>query len=114
YTLACCRSAETSVRVTVTPLTRGSRISNRMVSAATSRMTSATRAVRWAFMATLYLDLVSQKLRDRVDAQGLSDLAERHLDAVDLGADHGDAQLRQLAVVLVLDLRHRDVELVTQ
>src|SRR5207302_9609024 len=84
YTWACCWSADTSARVTVTPLTRGSRISNRMVSAATSRMTSAPRAVRCAFMATLYLDLVSQRLRDRVGAQRLDDLAQGHLEAVDL------------------------------
>src|SRR4051812_42287066 len=113
--LACCKSAETSVRVTVTPLTRGSCNSNKIVSAATSRTTSATRAVRCAFMVLpSNLDLVFQKLRHGVDAQCLGNLPQRHLDAVDLRPDHGDTQNRQLAMVLMLNLGHRDVELVAE
>ena len=50
YTLACCKSPEVSTRVTVMFLTRGSRTSNKIVEAATSRMTSETRSSRCDFM----------------------------------------------------------------
>src|SRR5260370_34994156 len=51
--LACCKSPETSTRVTVTPFMRGSRNSKIIVSLATSRTTSATRARRCVFMELL-------------------------------------------------------------
>src|SRR4051812_36479128 len=56
-TLACCRSPDTSARVTVTPLTRGSRSSNRMVSLATSRIASAMRARRCVFISDVHCPL---------------------------------------------------------
>src|SRR5271168_2557634 len=100
--LACCKSADTSARVTVTFLTRGSCNSNRMVSLATSRITSATRAKRCVFMvvpqvrtdktvratapwaghscpAWSNFHLVVEQLRHGVRAQGLHYLPQRHL-----------------------------------
>src|SRR5438552_8987293 len=65
YTLACWRSPDISARVTVTPLTRGSRSSKRMVSLATSRTTSATRARRCVFIALF-------SVRDRPPSQQAS------------------------------------------
>src|SRR4051794_37911013 len=114
--LACCKSAETSARVTVTILTRGSCISNRIVSAATSRMASATRASRWVFMvgnpaqeedqaispwprgcglgaaanrSALNFHVMVQQLRYRVAAQGGDDLLEDRPHVMGFVADHG-------------------------
>src|SRR5262249_33784710 len=117
YTLACCRSPETSVRVTVTFLTRGSRSSKRMVSLATSRMTSATRASRCSFMAgppRSYFEFVVEQLGRGVGPECLDDLAQSHLDVMRLVADLGHPQDGQLAAVLGLDLRHRHVKVVVQ
>src|SRR6266545_1861391 len=112
YTLACCRSPDTSVRVTVTALTRGSRNSNRMVSLATSRTTSATRASRCAFMASpppaplvsLDLKFVVEQFRGRVRAQRLDDLAQRPFDRVGHVTDHRKPQDGEPVIVLGLDL----------
>src|SRR5215207_4679253 len=78
-TLACCRSAETSARVTVVNLIRGSRTSNRIASLATSRMASATRARRWCFIGggseqrAIDGRLGGNELRDRVTPEGVGD-----------------------------------------
>src|SRR3954454_883716 len=118
-TFACCRSPDTSARVTVTPFTRGSRSSNRIVSLATSRIASATRARRCVFMVASsrgpsHVQLVVEQLRDRVDAERLYDLLERLPDVAVLDADHGHAQHHQLPVVQGVDLGTRDVERVPQ
>src|SRR5947199_5906161 len=91
YTLACCKSPDTSARVTVTRLTRGSRSSNRIVSLATSRTASATRASRCVFMGPSPrsdLDLVVQQFRHRVDPEGGHDLLERGLYVTRLVTHH--------------------------
>src|SRR6266852_3060821 len=75
--LACCKSPETSARVTVTPFTRGSRSSKRIVSLATSRTASATRARRWVFMqlgSRSNQQLMVEQFRHRVATQRLNDL----------------------------------------
>src|SRR5437764_11271145 len=96
-TLACCRSPDTSARVTVTPLTRGSRSSKRIVSLATSRMASETRARRCIFMMVgpcrsgvppdLHFQLVVQKLGRRLPSQGFHDFVQRSTHVVALVAD---------------------------
>src|SRR5690348_3422709 len=116
-TLACCKSPDTSARVTVTFLIRGSFSSNRIVSLATSRITSATRASRCVFMdpfapvadapgspryirlARLYVELVVEQLGDRVAPQGGDDLLQGATDMARLVADDGHAEDRELAVV---------------
>src|SRR6516225_5057256 len=105
-TLACCKSPETSARVTVTPvvLTRGSRSSNRIVSLATSRTASATRASRWAFMSHFHLAV--DELGHRVPPQRLGDLLQGAAHVSGLGPDHRHAQDRHLPLLLRLDLRH--------
>src|SRR5262245_48730877 len=128
YTLACCKSPDTSARVTVTPLTRGSRSSNRIVSLATSRITSETRASRCAFMprspvrrrpvafcpSALDVDLMIDELRHRVILERPDDLVEGGPYVADFIAHHRKTQDGELAVILFLDLRHRHVELVPQ
>src|ERR1700722_18526338 len=125
-TLACCKSPATSARVTVTFLTRGSRNSNRIVSLATSRMTSETRARRCCFMLgpisakpqaakdrkRLNFHFVGDQFRHGMAAQGLHDLAQRRFQMVRFVAHHRHAQDRQLAVVELLHLRNRNVEMV--
>src|SRR5216684_1560950 len=100
-TLACCKSPETSVRVTVTPLTRGSRNSKRMVSLATSRITSATRANRCAFISqSLHFHLVIDKLGHRMRSQRLHDFGEDGADRLGFVTYHRHAQDGELAVIL--------------
>src|SRR5579883_463085 len=113
YTLACCKSPDTSARVTVTNFTRGSRSSNRMVSLATSRMASATRARRWVFM-VLYFHLEIEKFRHGMPAQGGEDLLESRANVLRLVTDHCQSQYHELAMVLRLHLGHGHVEIVAQ
>src|SRR5262245_62736120 len=124
YTLACCRSPDTSARVTVTPLTRGSRSSNRIVWLATSRTASATRANRCVFMVRapwgkessvlLHVEVVAHQLGHRVAPQRLDDLLQGGADMAGLVAHHRESQDRHLAVVQRPDLGHRHVEPVAQ
>src|SRR5579884_60832 len=113
YTLACCKSPDTSARVTVTNFTRGSRSSNRIVSLATSRTASATRARRWVFM-MLYFHLVIEQFRHRMPTQGRDDLLESRANVLRLVADHRHSQHNKLAMILRLYLGHRHVKIVTQ
>src|SRR5262245_47887824 len=109
-TFACCRSLVTSARVTVTPLTRGSFISNRIVSVATSRITSRTRARRWAFMRCLF-HLAADKLRDRVASERLGDALEHVAHVLAVPPNHRETQDQRARVVELLDLGGRNVEL---
>src|SRR5262245_14531174 len=122
-TLACCRSAETSARVTVVNLIRGSFNSNRMASLATSRMASATRARRWCFISqpragsehrAQHLGLGRDELGDRVGPQGVADLFERPLDRGHLVRHGGDPKDDHLVIVLGLDFGRGYVEPVSQ
>src|SRR5262245_43178051 len=108
-TLACCRSLVTSARVTVTPLTRGSFISNRIVSLATSRITSRTRARRWAFIQSLF-HLATDVLRDRMAFQRLCDSLERASPVLAVPTDHGEPQNQRARVVEFLDLGGTHIE----
>src|SRR5690242_20434171 len=95
-TLACCKSADTSARVTVTPFTRGSCISNRIVSLATSRITSETLARRCVFMVPqVYLerfDLMIHQLGHGMYAEGFDDLPQSGLHVVRFIANHRQAE----------------------
>src|SRR5579871_2984412 len=100
-TLACCKSPDTSARVTVTHLTRGSRSSNRIVSLATSRTTSVTRANRYGFMAA-FLDswwmaaasfhLVIQQFRRRMPPNFIDDTVQGGTNVAGRRAHQRDAQ----------------------
>src|SRR5262245_25523196 len=125
-TLACCRSPDTSARVTVTPFTRGSFSSNRMVSLATSRMTSRTRARRWVFIQgqpwslavpgdrILHVQFTINEFRHRVPAQRLGDDLQRVADRLHLAADQGEPQHRASVLVQRIHLSGGHAELVAQ
>src|SRR5262245_26171643 len=124
YTLACCKSADTSARVTVVNLIRGSLSSNRIASLATSRMASATRASRWCFMAVNRppgsehraqdFRLGGHELGHRVRPQGVADLFECRLHCPGLVGHRRDAEDDHLVVVAGVHLRGRHVEPVPQ
>src|SRR5712692_10233777 len=134
YTLACWRSPETSLRVTVTPFTRGSRNSKRIVSLATSRTTSATRANRWGFISAirgftppallgpyrppnknnLNLELIVNQFGHRVASQRLQDLRKVFAYLAAFVAHHRQTQDGKLTVILGLHLCHGNVVTVSQ
>src|SRR3954452_10955613 len=96
-----------------------------MVSLATSRIASATRASRKVFMRLLipvpcwlgrpsHFDFVIDELGHGVTAERLNNLLQGSPHRPGLVADHGHAEHRQLTLVLRLDLGHRDIKLVPQ